>query len=145
MTKPFDIKKYNSLCAELLGFENKTPDDKDFNIHFHKDEKSGKGVEILGTHITSIETNFGRQFTTDWNWIMEVIEAIELKFPKYILQWEYDNREEFAENGNYKAYWFTLYPKDEICSGLSDLRSKSRKEAVVQSIWAFLNWYKEQK
>ena len=76
MTKPFDIKKYNSLCAEFLGFVNKTPDDKDFNIHFHKDEKSGKGVEILGIHITSIETNFGRQFTTDWNWIMEVIEAI---------------------------------------------------------------------
>ncbi len=124
--KPFDIKKYNMLCAELLGFENKTPDDKDFNIHFHKDEKSGKGVEILGKHITSIETNFGRMFTTDWNWIMKVVEKISdmTKFKTV---------DECSE-----AEWY-------VTTNVTKATLTSSKEQVVQAIWAFLNWYKEQK
>ena len=76
---------------------------------------------------------------------MEMIEAIETKFLKFILEWNYDDREEFAEYGKYKAYWFTLYPKDEICSWLTDLRHKSRKEAVVQAINQFLIWYEQNK
>lgn len=117
MTKPFDIKKYNSLCAELLGFENKTPDDKDFNIHFHKDEKSGKGVEILGKQITSIETNFGRQFTNDWNWIMKVVEVIN-KLPS----------------------------KGDVDGIFTNIKqSMPDKEKTTLAIWVFLNWYKEQK
>ena len=134
-----EILQYNRMCAEFLGYKNLTPDDKDFNIY-----ENEKGM-IIGNKIYTLLETMSMRFHSDWNWIMEVVEAIEIKFPIFTLQWEYDDREEFSENGKYLADWFTLYPKDEILVGLSDLRSNSRQEAVVHAINQFLIWYEQNK
>ncbi len=129
---PEKILEFNKLCCLFLNWKfNPTT-----SIHFPK----GTWIDLNGIGHCAEK---GLKFHSDWNWIMEVVEAIEINFPIHTLQWEYDDREEFAKDGRYKAYWFTLHPKDEICSGLTDLRNKSRKEAVVQAINQFLIWYNE--
>jgi hypothetical protein len=135
--KEFNIKEYNKLCAEFLGYVNTTPTDKDLNIYEYP---NGEGLLVSGKHRKMLETNFGLEFTTDWNWIMEIVNIIETKTfdCKHTLQWEYDNREEFK---GYKSYWFTLLQKDEILSFLKDVRFNTRIEAVVNAIYQFLIYY----
>lgn len=141
--KEQEILEYNKRCAEFMGLkrgwwnyqEKPLTEDK-------KQWLDIDGKTFLGT---SVYCDKDLQFHSDWNWIMEVVEKIEVNFPKYTLEWEYDDREEFSEEGKYKAYWFTLMPKDEICKELSDLRSQSRKEAVIQAINKFLIWYNKNK
>ena len=73
-----------------------------------------------------IETNYCNYFTDDWNWIMEVVEKIEEIYylkPVHIL----GNQCNILTNKTFK-----------VCRD-------SKKEAVVQAIWEFLNWYKENK
>ena len=82
-------------------------------------------------------------YHNDWNWLMEVVEKIETTNTKYTLQWEFDDREEFAEEGKYKAYWFTLYPKDEILNSLTSTRKQTRIEAVYNACVEFIKWYSE--
>lgn len=127
------INQFNEKCGKFRGYFKKP------------DQLPHVWWKFTGISYQPVFEDHEMKYHSDWNWIMEVVEVIEIKFPKYILQWEYDDREEFAENGKYKAYWFTLYHKDEICSGLSDLRSKSRKQAVIQAIDQFIDWYNKQK
>jgi hypothetical protein len=118
--KKFNLMDYNRMCAELLGFINTTPTDKDFNIHEHP---SG----VLGR--TMIETNFTDVFTKDWNWIMEVVEKIKiLKCVREIT---------IAGTG-------VMFYVDETGRHFFPFE-KDIKEAVVKGIWEFLNWYNESK
>lgn len=135
------ILEYNKRCAEFLNWEFDELSESYQTPFLKLVEPQAFGDEQFSSKLRIYELDFD----SDWNWIMEVVEAIETKFLKYTLQWEYDDREEFAEDGKYKAYWFTLYPKDEICGWLTDLRHKSRKEAVVQAINQFLIWYNKNK
>lgn len=129
--KPYNEQEFNRLCAEFIGLECHEP----------------SGYWTLPTFMDGDGwTMTDMKFHSDWNWIMEVVEKIEITYPKYTLQWEYDTREEFSDRGGkYKAYWFTIYTKDEILDYLKDERKPTRKEAVVQAIWQFLNLYNEQK
>ena len=128
--KPYNEQEFNKLCAEFLGWEQ------------GEDGRYWKETPTESSNWYVDEM----YFHSDWNWIMEVVEKIETTHTKYTLQWEYDDREEFADRGGkYKAYWFTLYVKDEILHHLNDNRKLTRKEAIVESIWYFLNWYNEQK
>jgi len=59
------------------------------------------------------------KFDSDWNWIMEVVEKIKTLPYEEVESQEYDD--------------------------LSHLFITSSKKRVVNLIWHFLNWYKENK
>ena len=123
--KNFNLKEYNVLCAELLGFVNTTPTDKDFNI-FH----STNGIFINDKVINSIETNFNINFVMDWNWIMVIVNKItKLEF----------NVEICNDTCTIRHSLIKDYP---IFESYSD---KSRMVAVIDAIWEFLLWYKYNK
>lgn len=105
-----EILEFNERCAEFLGWETAGPgffagywNGKDF-IQFHE-----------------------LKFHSDWNWIMEVVDAIE-------------------KIGN---HGFTIYRQSTNINGLpfeiSNSKSDSKKEAVVQAINQFLIWYNTKK
>jgi hypothetical protein len=62
------------------------------------------------------------KFHSDWNWIIEVVEKIK----KVI--------------GNPTTVTVACFNGD-----INKALMSAKKEAVVQSIWEFLNWYNEQK
>lgn len=69
------------------------------------------------------------KYDSDWNFIMEVVEKIEKECGVSIV------------GGPVKKPTCVIY--------LGNLKAKSgqgnsKKEAVVQAIWEFLNWYNEQ-
>ena len=125
--KPFNKEEYNKLCAEFLGWN--------FSIHgVYKDELTRYKKEEL-------------KFDSDYNWIMEVIEKIQ------------NIRREVKEYGVLE--WFEVHLYSHGClikSGLNHADGETKspyyysnsvwksncKEAVVQAIWEFLNWYNEQ-
>jgi hypothetical protein len=127
MERKFKKEEYNKLCAEFLGYVNTTPTDKDFNIHEHPITKK------------MIETNFDKRFLQDWNWIMEVVEYIPQKVqginisihPNSCLITDTGVRGQYSLNASKNIVKF--------------LDAPTRKEAVVQALWEFLNWYNEQK
>jgi hypothetical protein len=151
MEKKFDRKEYNRMCTELLGYVNKTLDDKDFNIHEHPITK----------HM--IETNFTNVFTEDWNWIMKVIEKMEELSSNTIfnitLKGDFTISRTIVEfyfnpsNNSLLHLKLTSNPMDDYKHPMYkhhivqdfDFKNKGRKAAVVQAIWLFLNWYNENK
>ena len=117
--KQFDIKEYNKMCAEFLGYVNLTPDDPDFDFYEHPTEPVK-----LGEHIRKTLEPMSMLFHTDWNWIMEVVEKIN------------------------STYVFNDLPDTTLLDIREEMRAYlglSNKEAVVNSIWEFLNWYKTNK
>ena len=121
MTKQ-EILDYNKRCAEFLGYVNTTPTDKDFNIYENK-----KGM-IIGKKIYTMLETMSMQFQSDWNWVMEVVEAIEkLKFRVEI-----------------KSVSCCIYKNSVLKFSFYGIKDKSsKKEAVVQAINQFLIWYNE--
>jgi len=135
MTKEFELRKYNMLCAELLGYVNKTLDDKVFNIHEHPITK----------HM--IETNFTNVFKEDWNWIMMVkntIVDLDLSFDSKSYRFyfsQYACKKYHADKEyKYKTRIYTDFKTLEFKT-----ESNNEKEAVVLAIWEFLNWYNDNK
>jgi len=112
-----EILEYNKRCAEFLGYVNTTPTDKDFNIYENKD---GKMLEVMSM-----------VFHSDWNWIIEVVEAIE----------------RIGETSNkYGVLVDITTTHVRIGNFLVDLKltPMPKKEAIVQAINQFLIWYNEQ-
>lgn len=95
-----EILEYNKLCAEFLGEEMTT--------YF---------VETQMDLIGSSELHFH----SDWNWIMEVVEAIE------------------------KKSWVNIKGCAVDISTIANLNAPTKKEAVVQAINQFLIWYEQNK
>ena len=131
--KEFNKDEYNKLCAEFLRM-------------YQTDD--GRYWEVTNNSVTNWYVEELR-FDSDWECIMEVVEAIEnLKTET-------------------SSFGFYIYPKSsfvvviknytfEIGDGgisveplkFNDseyINSKSKKEAVVHTIWKFLNWYNENK
>ena len=118
-----EILEYNKKCAEFLG----------------------KEINVFLCTPTLTHYQFGHsmlltkdmKFHSDWNWIMEVVEAIE----------------KLRLNFKIGLYWVTIepIPQSEIdwkplniphSQVNSDL---NKKEAVVQAINQFLIWYNKEK
>jgi hypothetical protein len=118
----------NKIIAEFLG-QNKMP---------YEFPQFG----YIKTNGDWNDTFFDNQlkFHKDWNWLMEVVEKIELN-GKYVINGIYDNRGEFK--GWYPEI-FTLYPKDEI-KDLTDLRFESKIQAVYNACVSFIEWYNQNK
>lgn len=106
-----EILDYNKRCALLLGWENKGMK----NLEMWVSTKRPSGVntnELL--------------FHSDWNWIMEVVEAIEnLGFDVVISK-------------KSCSIWIggTSYSN-------SNKSCEAKQEAAVQAIDKFLIWYNE--
>jgi hypothetical protein len=119
--KPYNEQEFNRLCAEFLGIK-KSQDLYVWNLLLFSED------ELL--------------FHSDWNWIMEVVEKIE--------------------NTKKNNEWYVEYiwlPSTNISFSVRGWRDGSvlfetfgrfygvttKKEAVVEAIWQFINWYNEQK
>lgn len=126
--KPYNEQEFNKLCAEFLGWIIKEKDPfhcpdscRNYNWWFdtsqeYPDDQWKGPTEWL-------------KFNSDWNWIMEVVEKIEKTSGVSIV------------GGPVKKPTCVIH--------LSNLHAKSgqgqsKKEAVVQAIWEFLNLYNEQ-
>ena len=129
--KQEEILDYNKRCAEFLGSELKN--DGQYN-YWTYDHLGFNLMKISGS--AWISGNF--EFHSDWNWIMEVVEAIEKldinknKFSSYPFYQGFN-----LENNTYYAH--LQFGEDLHFNG----ESKSKKEAVVQAINQFLIWYNE--
>ena len=100
-----EILEYNKLCAEFLNL--------------HRDEE----VAIYKFNAYPYEY---LRFNSDWNWIMEVVEAIEK------LGYEIDIFSNCVQ---------ICDTPDE--NYITEAAGKTKKEAVVQAINQFLIWYNE--
>ncbi len=109
-----EILQYNKRCAEFLGMDNDA-------FLLAKQIEKNTGICHL-------------KFHSDWNWIMEVVEAIE---HKTIEGYPY----RFETKNGYVWFLNELADKDSII--IQTEINSSLKEAVVEAINQFLIWYNE--
>lgn len=118
--KPYNEREYNRLCAEFLDYEV-------------VQTKSGEPLYKIGEYEYYLHK---LRFHSDWNWIMQVVEKIEsllhrpneLDTPIYCVT-------------NFRNIVKIETVNDEIVW----VKRSSKKEAFIQAIWEFLQWYNEQK
>jgi len=114
-----EILEYNKRCAEFLGWNKTHPKIKDWHIY----------ITPIG-HISYDKM----LFHSDWNWIMEVVEAIEKLKYLVVIQSNFCQIQEIGTKKNdFKPYI------------IASIYSNDKKEAVVQAINQFLIWYNENK
>jgi len=130
MTKE-EILDYNKLCAEFL-----------------KKDIGHDNMVIWDKNWTSMK------FHSDWNWIMEVVEAIEeLEFnnenctnqrPRFtiakyscFLHIYNDSKKEIKFSEDMEYYYHYWWPNNNREYEMKN----SKKEAVVEAIYKFLTWY----
>ena len=121
MTKE-EIENYNRLCAKFLGFKCSINEQYELPkmMIFPAKEKSNL------CHIAKVCCIEDMQFHSDWNWIMEVVEAIEKKCGVSIV------------GGPFKKPTCVIHLYNlQAVSG----QGSTKKEAVVQAINKFLIWY----
>ena len=112
-----EILDYNKLCAEFLNL--------------HRDE------EVAIYKFTAYPYDF-LKFHSDWNWIMEVVEAIEkLKF-RFEIALNEVNLYCISEE---KRFSYAINYHD--CENYGEEMHLTKKGAVVQAINQFLIWYNE--
>lgn len=151
-----EILKYNKMCAKFLGWkysQNYTHyddwcfewEERDDGVWYKESdliktpEDSFKQyyVKVDGVYLSDYE--YRLKFDSDWNFIMEVVEAIEklertnVYFSKTYLG-EYTI--EITHNEGIREY---LNKTKKVF-----IRSYSKQEAVVQAINQFLIWYNKQ-
>lgn len=120
MTKEW-IRNYNKKCAEFLGWKY----DSKTSIHFTK------GTWIDNKNIGHCAER-GLSFHSDWNWIMEVVEAIE-RLSKVGETYMFSITK-FSVRVSHKGNRIVDLPIDD-----------TKKEAVIQAIDQFIDWYNKQK
>lgn len=118
--KEFNKQEYNRLCAEFLGWKETKSCWLTLSSNLNKGFAATKSSDL--------------KFDSDWNWIMEVIEKIEgLDYPhtKYIATISVNiyHKECSLEYSGYESGTFIIVTEN------------TTKEAVVQAIWQFLNFY----
>lgn len=113
-----EIVDYNKRCAEFLGFK------------YHEGSEYWTTLLWGGNGFTLRQM----RFHLDWNWIMEVVEAIEkLGYESLTGGSEYY----YPEKG---MRYIQSFIKDDITIYQE---AKTKKEAVVQAINQFLIWYND--
>lgn len=125
-----EILEYNKMCAEILGYKNKGMK----NLEMWVSNKTPNGVN----------TN-ELQFHLDWNWIMEVVEAIE-NLKTETSQFEFYFQPKSVIIKEEKNYSFEKGDGGRSSQPLKFngsvwITGKTKKEAVVQAINQFLIWY----
>lgn len=145
--KEFNKEEYNKMCALFLGWELKSyPSYMDTpfcgqSIWFSPASSDGKS--------RTFSARVGEEyFDSDWNWIMEVVDKIENEL-KYIIQ--------VTSSPTISSKWLhhiitiksntvrDVFHGGYIVKYESDYsNNQSKKDAMVQAIWEFLNWYNQQ-
>ena len=111
-----EILDYNKKCAKFLGW--KIDSDEILSVP----ETCKVKPQIYWPAYQNLI------FHSDWNWIMEVVEAIEKLGYKFQLGWNITALVSLVPNTSAK---------------IAFIESENRKEAVVQAINQFLIWYNE--
>ena len=126
---------YNKRCAKFLGWKETS---EQFKIDWVGCKTKERFDKINKDYIPILEKDGNvifpdftvMDFSRDWNWIMEVVEAIEKIDYKFQLGW------------NITAL-ISLVSKTPAKIAL--IETENRKEAVVQAINQFLIWYEQNK
>jgi hypothetical protein len=123
-----EILEYNKRCAEFLGLKRgwwisqQKPLTDDKKQWWDIDEKT-----FLGTRVYYDKDLL---FHSDWNWIMEVVEAIEKLRYLVVIQSNFCQIQEVGKKENSFSPRIIAYQE-----------ALTKKEAVVQAINQFLIWY----
>lgn len=153
MTKK-EILEYNKLCAEFLTIY----EEKENELQAYPEQQYSPLCSYANSAYSFdkednvITTVWGYcKFHSDWNWIMEVVEAIEkLDFSKTGYSWEdeygihYNNEGTSVEIGNNTCFIYENLALDPIHVYV-DVKAETKKKAVVQAINSFLIWYNKNK
>jgi hypothetical protein len=118
--KELNKEEYNKMCADFMGMQ-------------YADERSFNKEAGTWTHsMRSLDS-----FHTDWNWIMEVVEKIES-----------------TQRSKFSPYTHPAVEVSSLCCSIvfygnykqvvAEVIRPTKKEAVVQAVWEFLNWYQQQ-
>jgi hypothetical protein len=159
----FNKEEYNKMCAEFLGFTEHIPDEKrrewnnacypdlpyyrlEYNvpIQFGYDYVTPTVLHVLYNNADKIPRLTEKiavakmKFHSDWNWIMEVVDTIPQKVQGINLS-IHPNSCLITDTGVRGQY--SLNASKNIVKVLD---APTRKEAVIQAIWEFLNWYNKQ-
>jgi hypothetical protein len=127
-----EINDYNERCLQILGRKLSEIEIKYIDEHTHLQEYRDAEMSDL-------------QFHSDWNWIMEVVEAIEnlgfatkIDHDYCISNYGCDRCEiDIRDNA------LMLSDEDEMDEPIVFKLTTSKKEATVQAIDKFLIWYEE--
>jgi hypothetical protein len=109
-----EILEYNKKCADFRGW-------KDLN-----NDSFPEYIDKLGNFYPLKEL----KFHSDWNWIMEVVEAIEKLRYLVVIQSNFCQIQEVGTKENSFSPRIIAYQE-----------ALTKKEAVVQAINQFLIWY----
>jgi hypothetical protein len=117
--KPYNEQEYNRLCAEFIGLKCHEP----------------SGYWTLPTFMDGDGwTMTDMKFHSDWNWIMEVVDAIDkLEFFSFDIQ-----KQPFYNLNVAQVNVAPLHPYGMSVPFTSAVHRESKKEAVVEAIWEFL-------
>lgn len=152
-----EINEYNKRCAEFLGIL--------YGLRQNGIVKEESKVRIRG--ILDLEETKGLhinhcKFHSDWNWIHEVIDALE-ELGSYTIM-GIKQKGAFKIEGDKVEFYFN--PNQQLLLHLqvrpfiheytwkhpmyknhitSSCKGKTKKEAVVQAIDEFLIWYEQSK
>ena len=119
-----EILEYNERCLKILPFKYRNQ--SKYWVIYRYDDNSffGKNRRYLAVN--------NLKFHSDWNWIMEVIEAIGKLGYLVVIQSNFCQIQEIGTKEN------SFKPLI-----IASLYGKTKKEAVVQAINQFLIWYNE--
>jgi hypothetical protein len=130
-----EILEYNKRCAEFLGYKVITERPYDGAITV---QEGCNNPSFLHDRMPDESWYVYPKFDSDWNWIMEVVEAIEKLYEgnAYCVQIKQDNCHIFVNTQFSLAYnkFVNIFERDI-----------SKKEAVVKAINQFLIWYEKNK
>lgn len=150
MKKEFNKKEYQKLCAKFLGW----------NIKCNKLISVPNNSNIRPLIYWPAYENF--KFDSDWNWIMEVVNKMEVLgsytiidtvikgdfvIGRYGIKFYFNPAQNYLLHLELRPYlldnvWKHPSYKDHIIQAF-DFKNKGKKEAVIQAIWEFLCWYEE--
>ena len=117
--KPYNEQEFNKLCAEFIGWKHYEGLNPSWNGSFET-------VQSDNYFFNRVYMKSELKFHSDCNWIHEVIEKIYY-FKTLII------------SNNHCEVHFMIEDNMRI-----NVHARTTKEAVVQAIWQFLNWYNEQ-
>jgi hypothetical protein len=119
----FDKREFNNICAEFMGYKLITPKMPEYDSLI-EDSYWASPEKILCTEDEI-------RYDSDWNWIMNVVDTIEIRCSTPIL---IVGNECIINPSNKNIYTTCRFNEG----------GTHKKEAVLQAIWKFLNWYMQQ-
>jgi hypothetical protein len=130
------ITQYNRKCAVFLGMHDYSLDNEYFEketYYCYPEKNKNPGCGYWTVLQKQGDNSFSGIFNSDWNWIMEVVEKIEKLGAEYYL-----GNKSFAIS--YTLSEGNWYSEETIVK-----TDRHTKEAVVQAIDQFIDWYNKQK